>query len=213
MPVSVDGGGQPIGFPAALYDLPESAWSAWTSWTAMDSLGRQAVIRDRVPSGVFEVAIVFALQARDDAGAITPKFDAATPNGNNYATLRVDGTLTGGAALRRSSPRDSRHDVVLRRHCSTGTHRVVGFRYADAVVGHAGNAALWRQPGRVALRLEHHRPGRRLAVVGVELRPERRTAAARRDAALLSPKSRLDRPSDDRGHRVHVHPALTERSK
>jgi hypothetical protein len=95
LPVTVDGGGQPIGYPAALYDLPENAWSAWTSWTAMDSLGRQSVFRDRVPAGAFQYN-VFALQGRDDAGAITPKFDATTPNNNNYATLRVDGTVTVG---------------------------------------------------------------------------------------------------------------------
>ena len=95
LPVTVDGGGQPIGFPAALYDLPESAWSAWTGWTAMDSLGRQAVFRDRVPVGAFQYN-VFALQARDDAGAITPKFDAATAGSNNYATVRIDGTLSVG---------------------------------------------------------------------------------------------------------------------
>ena len=95
LPATLDGGGQPIGFPAALYDLPESAWSAWIGWTAMDSLGRQSVFRDNVPPGVF-THNVFALQARDDAGAITPKFDAATPNSNNYATLRIDGTLSIG---------------------------------------------------------------------------------------------------------------------
>jgi hypothetical protein len=93
--VSVDGGGQPIGYPAELYDLPESAWSAWTSWTAMDSIGRQAVFRNHVPVGAFQYN-VFALQGRDDAGAITPKFDATSPAGNNYATFRVDGTLNVG---------------------------------------------------------------------------------------------------------------------
>jgi len=95
VPASFDGGGQPIGFPAALYDLPESAWSVWTSWTAIDSLGRQTVFHDRVPVNATQTA-VFAIQARDDGGAITPKFDATTPNGNNYAALRVDGTLRVG---------------------------------------------------------------------------------------------------------------------
>ena len=97
--VQLDGTGQPIGYPAALYDLPDSAWSDWLSWTAADSVGREAILRDLVPVGPATAAYVFAVQGRDDGGAITPKFDATTAGANNYAVLIADGSLPAGPSL------------------------------------------------------------------------------------------------------------------
>lgn len=99
LPVTLDGGGQPIGFPAALYDLPDSVWSAWTTWAAADSSGREKALRDVVPQGAPPQAYVFVVQGRDDGGAITPKFDATTLRGNNYAVLRLDGSLRVGPSV------------------------------------------------------------------------------------------------------------------
>jgi hypothetical protein len=96
LPVTL-AGGQPIGFPAALYDLPESAWTEWASWTAADSSGREAEVDSTgVPAGPAQQAFVIAVQGRDDGGAITPQFGASTPGANNYGVILVDGQLPIG---------------------------------------------------------------------------------------------------------------------
>lgn len=97
--VTLDGTGQPIGYPAALYDLPESEWSAWEGWTEADSLGRELALRDLVPQGPATRAYVLAVQGRDDGGAITPKFDAVTAQANNYAVFTADGLLPVGPRI------------------------------------------------------------------------------------------------------------------
>jgi hypothetical protein len=96
--VQLDGGGQPLGYPDSLYDLPDSVWSAWKNWTAADSTGREAVVRRAVPDGQ-EHAYVFAIQGRDDGGAVTPQFDASTASANNYAVLKLDGSLPVGPTV------------------------------------------------------------------------------------------------------------------
>jgi hypothetical protein len=99
VPATLDAGGTPIGFPAALYDLPESSWSPWVSWTAADSAGREVIFRDKVPAGPGQQSFVFAVQGRDDGGAITPKFDATTLHANNYAAITLDGSLLVGPSI------------------------------------------------------------------------------------------------------------------
>lgn len=107
LPVTL-AGGQPVGFPEALYDLPESAWSAWASWTAADSTGREAEVDSTgVPAGPTQQAYVFAVQGRDDGGAITPKFEATTPEANNYAVILVDGQLPIGPRVAVHSREDT----------------------------------------------------------------------------------------------------------
>lgn len=95
-PAVLDGGGAPIGFPDALYDLPDSAWSPWIAWAAPDSSGREKALVNVVPQGPNQAGFVFAIQGRDDAGAITPQFDRDTPGSNNYASITVDGSLPVG---------------------------------------------------------------------------------------------------------------------
>jgi hypothetical protein len=99
LPATLDGGGQPIGFPAALYALPEAAWSAWAAWTDPDSAGREKAFVNQVQPGAPATAFVFALQGRDDAGAVTPKFDAATASINNFTAIIVDGSLRVGPRI------------------------------------------------------------------------------------------------------------------
>ena len=98
--VQLDGGGQPIGYPEALYNLPESEWSDWVEWGAADSTGREAVFLERLPGGAFDTAFVFAVQGRDDAGAITPQFDKDTPRKNNYGAFVLSHTLPVGPEFR-----------------------------------------------------------------------------------------------------------------
>jgi hypothetical protein len=94
--VVLDGTGAPIGYPEALYDLPASAWSPWKAYTAADSTGREAALRDLVANGPARRSYVFALQGRDDGGAITPKFNATVLGKNNYGVLIADGMLPVG---------------------------------------------------------------------------------------------------------------------
>lgn len=78
-------------WPQALYELPESAWSPWHRWDASDGSGTRAVVRNHDPPGGdpgFPGIVgfyFFAVQAMDEAGAVTPVFDDFTP-GNNNAT-------------------------------------------------------------------------------------------------------------------------------
>jgi len=98
--VQLDGGGQPIGYPDALYNLPESEWSDWVDWKAADSTGREAVFLDRLPGGAIDTAFLFAVQGRDDAGAITPQFDQDTPRKNNYGVFVLSHSLPTGPDFR-----------------------------------------------------------------------------------------------------------------
>lgn len=92
----LDGGGDPLGFPDSLYALTESRWSAWAPWSSAD--GRTAVLRD-LPTGSGREAYVFAVQGRDDGGAITPRFDASADLSNNYAAFVADAAVPTGPAL------------------------------------------------------------------------------------------------------------------
>ena len=91
---TLDGMGQPLGFPDSLYALAESRWSPFRDWNTTD--GRTAVLRNLVPAGPAQQAYVFAVQAKDDGGAITPNFDRASITTSNYATFIADGTLDAG---------------------------------------------------------------------------------------------------------------------
>ena len=94
---TLDGMGQPLGFPDSLYALAESRWSRFENWNT--TAGRTAVLRSLVPAGPAQQAFVFAVQAQDDGGAITPGFDATTMATNNYAAFIADGTLDAGPRI------------------------------------------------------------------------------------------------------------------
>lgn len=94
---TLDGSGQPLGFPDSLYALAESRWSAFAAWST--TAGRTAVLRNLVPVGPAQQAFVFAVQARDDGGAITPNFDGTSAATNNYAAFVADGTLDAGPRI------------------------------------------------------------------------------------------------------------------
>ena len=107
LPATLDVLGDPIGFPQTLYDLPEATWSAWSNWAAADSSGRSRAFLNVVPPGPNIGTFVFAVQGRDEAGAITPQFDRDTPEKNNYATLFVDGERRVGPRLTVRAQQDS----------------------------------------------------------------------------------------------------------
>ena len=84
------------GYPDSLYYLPRGfAWSEWFAWDRSDGKGRQAVIRNLLPAesspnnpnppGYY----LFAVQAMDEAGAVTPVFDSDAPGKNNVAKVTV----------------------------------------------------------------------------------------------------------------------------
>ncbi|MFQ5600239.1 MAG: hypothetical protein ACE5G2_06765 [Candidatus Krumholzibacteriia bacterium] len=79
-------------FPDSLYVLPDRFhWSPWRDWGAEDGSGVRATVRDLIPigSGPYDRFYIFAVQAMDEAGAVTPVFDWTTPGKNNVALLMV----------------------------------------------------------------------------------------------------------------------------
>jgi hypothetical protein len=97
--VQLDAGGKPIGYPEALYTLAESEWSAWAEWDAADSTGQEAVFFDQLPVGAVDTAFLFAVQGRDDGGAITPKFSIDKIAGNNYGVFLLSNSVPTGPSL------------------------------------------------------------------------------------------------------------------
>lgn len=76
-------------YPRALYES-NVAWSRWTRWDATDQSGVRAAVRGLRPvDGMESGYYLFAVQAMDEAGAVTPVFDAHTPGRNNVALLEV----------------------------------------------------------------------------------------------------------------------------
>jgi len=85
------------GYPAALYaaDVP---WSQWRAWASTDGLGKRAIVRGLQPVQGTEIGFyLFAVQAMDEAGAVTPVFDATTGGKNNVARVLVNDQV--GATL------------------------------------------------------------------------------------------------------------------
>ena len=82
-------------YPESLYTLPQRySWSPWRAWDLPDGAGRKVMITglqqvgDSPGSGYY----IFAVQAMDEAGAITPVFDFQSEGLNNVALIRVQGT-------------------------------------------------------------------------------------------------------------------------
>ncbi|UCE02737.1 MAG: hypothetical protein JSW67_00580 [Candidatus Latescibacterota bacterium] len=79
-------------WPDSLYRLPTRfAWTPWQRWDAADSSGVHALIQGLRSIGPDPNSghYIFAVQAVDEAGAITPVFDTKTPNKNNAVLIRV----------------------------------------------------------------------------------------------------------------------------
>lgn len=98
--VQLDGGGSPIGYPEAFFDLQDSEWSDWAPWGEVDSPGRQAAFFDQLPPGALDAAFVFAVQGRDDGGAVTPQFQQDMANENNYGVFQISNSAPTGPTLR-----------------------------------------------------------------------------------------------------------------
>jgi hypothetical protein len=97
--VQLDGNDVPVGFPDILFDLDENEWSPWFAWNAADSTGQEAVFLDRLPQGAVDTPFLFAVQGRDDAGAVTPQFDLDTPEQNNAAVFLLTNSIPVGPSL------------------------------------------------------------------------------------------------------------------
>jgi hypothetical protein len=85
-----------LSFPESLYALPARyAWSPWRPWDADDAASRTAFAAGLDPIGAFPGSgrYLFAVQAMDEAGAVTPVFDWSTPGKNNVALVEVSSRL------------------------------------------------------------------------------------------------------------------------
>jgi hypothetical protein len=102
VPSNKDVVGHYRGLPDTLYQLPASAWSPWRAWNASDGSGKRAVVRDLRPAGVERGVgfYLFAVQAMDEAGAVTPVFDWRTIGKNNTTALTVAGDVGPTLTLR-----------------------------------------------------------------------------------------------------------------
>jgi len=83
-----------IGYPDSLYYLPHGvAWSEWFAWDRADRKGRQATVNLIPANSQGQGFYMFAVQAMDEAGAVTPVFDAGTPEKNNVALLQASAQI------------------------------------------------------------------------------------------------------------------------
>ena len=82
-------------FPDSLYDLPARySWSVWKRWDADDRSGKRTVVSGLLEAqGTTQGYYIFAVQAMDEGGAITPVFDYQTKNKNNVALVTVSGAV------------------------------------------------------------------------------------------------------------------------
>ncbi len=80
-----------VGYPDSLYYLPRGIeWSPWRPWDGTDGSGRQAIVRNLLPANSSGQGFyLFAVQAMDEAGAVTPVFDSDTGGKNNVAKVQV----------------------------------------------------------------------------------------------------------------------------
>ena len=94
----LDASDQPVGFPDALYDLPEPAWTAWIDFRAVGDAGREARLFDVIQARG-DSTFVFAVQGRDDAGASTPQFKTEPFGVNNIVVVKARSDIRPGPAL------------------------------------------------------------------------------------------------------------------
>jgi hypothetical protein len=95
-PIDIDEVEKYTNFPDSLYHLPEGReWSPWRSWDAQDGSGRRAIIRGLAKQNEFPGSgfYLFAVQALDEAGGVTPVFDHSSPSKNNVARVKVSGAV------------------------------------------------------------------------------------------------------------------------
>lgn len=86
-----------VGYPDTLYS-PNLNWQPWRAWDSSDGLGRRAIVRNLLPvDGRGAGFYLFAVQAINKAGAVTPVFDAKTGGKNNVAKVLVNDQV--GATL------------------------------------------------------------------------------------------------------------------
>ncbi len=94
--ITVSGiGDKYINFPDSLYHLPSRySWSPWRRWDLIDGSGKQAVITGlTLAEGTEKGYYLFAVQAMDEAGAITPVFDYQSEKKNNVVRVHVQGNV------------------------------------------------------------------------------------------------------------------------
>jgi hypothetical protein len=89
IPSHVSALGEYTSFPDSLYTLPARFhWSPWHAWNDADGGGVRATVKGLEPLGTSGCGFyLLAVQAKDEAGAVTPVFDFETPGKNNVALL------------------------------------------------------------------------------------------------------------------------------
>jgi hypothetical protein len=70
-----------------LYSTPATSWSPWVAWDGDGGIGGVAEFQGLTPIRDGDPRYLFAVQAMDEAGAITAVFDWQTPHKNNTVTM------------------------------------------------------------------------------------------------------------------------------
>jgi hypothetical protein len=92
LPSAVDSRGKYLSWPDSVYTLPARfSWSPWHRWGNPDSSGVRALVTGLLSAGLTSQSgyYIFAVQAMDEAGAITPVFDTAAGGKNNAVLMRI----------------------------------------------------------------------------------------------------------------------------
>ena len=139
--------GRYTSFPESLYHLPERyRWSPWAKWGAADSAGVRAVVRNlRTVADGGTGAYIFAVQAVDEAGAVTQVFDYQTPGKNNSALISVKDDL--GARLTITERYLGTFNVVHGTppvNVDVGAGQPIRFRWRGAAADYGGTIAGYR---------------------------------------------------------------------
>ena len=133
-------------YPESLYTLPQRfTWSPWIPWDLPDGAGRQVMITGLKPIGGGSGLYIFAVQALDEAGAITPVFDFQSVGLNNVALVQV--TDTAGPLLLVQEEFLGTHNFVgssnpLRMDIAAG--QTIAFRWSADASRYGGTITRYR---------------------------------------------------------------------
>jgi hypothetical protein len=169
------------GWPSAFYNAPESAWSEWKAWDFAGAAGVSTTLRGMTVTSPRSQVLgyyMFAVQALDEAGAVTSVFDMSTPDKNNAVRIRVSGRAGPwlmlderflGAYKFVGNPNNSRFDVGVGQpieftwvaDASSYGATIMGYRYGWNILDPT-NDADWEQSWALGSRrspLRHARRG------------------------------------------------------
>jgi len=152
IPTTKDFQSRYVGYPGRLHDVPFTEnnvrydWSIWRRWDAADGSGKRAIITGLDPvDGMGRGWYLFAVQGMDEAGAVTPVFDAHTNGKNNVAKVFVLDQF--GATLIVEEPFLGQFTFVglsRPRPVAVATGQPIQFRWRGDAMSYGGSIVAYR---------------------------------------------------------------------